>query len=154
MSNTKRAVTATGLGAVIIAALMAWAVHANAASVKTITVDGKVTAFTPIDQPPKGDSPGDLGVLAGTLTRGGKAVGSYQGYCISITGPSNSECTFTYALADGQIVVTTGYGKFNGAANRSSSPIVGGTGAYSDARGWVDETETGDGSFHSVFHLS
>ena len=135
MSSTKRAVSAAGLVAVILAALMVWAVQASGSEEKTFTVNEKITAFTQNDLAPSGDSPGDLGVIAGTLTRNGKAAGSYQGYCVVITDPGNSQCTFTFALKGGQIVVTTGYGTFNGAVDKARSPIVGGTGAYSKALG-------------------
>jgi hypothetical protein len=153
MSSTKRAVAAAGLVAVILAALMVWAVQASGSEKKTFTVIEKVTSFTPNDFAPAGDSPGDLGVLAGTLTQDGKAAGSYQGYCVVITDPSNSECTFTFALKAGQIVVTTGYGTFNGSGDTARSPIVGGTGEYSNARGWIEESEIGEGAVRVVFHI-
>jgi hypothetical protein len=92
-------------------------------------------------------------VLAGTLTQNGKDAGAYQGHCVNITDPSNSECTFSYFLNDGQIVVTTGYGKFNGADDSAESPIIGGTGRCSKARGWIEETETGEDTIRVVFHL-
>lgn len=153
MSSTRRAIAAAGVVAVLAAAIVVWAVQASSDSKKTFTVEGKLTAFTPVDLPPQGESPGDQGVLAGTLTQDGKAAGSYQGYCVNITDPGNSECTFSFALDDGQIVVTTGYGKFNGAEDSAQSPIVGGTGAYSNTRGWIEETETGEDTIRVVFHL-
>ena len=100
-----------------------------------------------------GDSPGDQGVIAGTLTEDGEDAGTYQGHCINITDPSNSECTFSFFLDDGQIVVTTGYGERNGAGDSAQSPIIGGTGAYSTARGYIEETETGEATIRVVFHL-
>ncbi|MGH9153788.1 MAG: hypothetical protein ACRD03_15620 [Acidimicrobiales bacterium] len=153
MTGTKRAVAAAGIVAVIAAVLIAWAVQASSDSKRSFTLDGKVTAYDAVDLAPSGDSPGDLGVLAGDLTRDGNAAGTYQGYCISITDPSNSQCSFTLALDDGQIVISTGYGEFNGAEDTSRDPIVGGTGAYSDARGWAEGKETGEETVRYVIHL-
>jgi hypothetical protein len=153
MSTAKRAMAAAGLIAVIVAALVAWTEQASGDAKKTFTLDGKLTAFTPVDLAAAGESPGDLGVIAGTLSENGDDAGSYQGYCVSITGPSNSECTFTFALEDGQLVVTTGYGDFNGADDTARSPVVGGTGAYANTRGWVEESEPSEDTIHMVFHL-
>ncbi|MEY2467313.1 MAG: hypothetical protein QOF21_11, partial [Actinomycetota bacterium] len=107
MSGTRRAVAAAGIVAVVVAALIGWAVTASGANKNTFAVDGQITAFTPIDLGPAGDSPGDQGVIAGTLTQDGANAGAYQGHCVNITDPSHSECTFSFFLDDGQIVVTT-----------------------------------------------
>lgn len=153
MPGTRRALTAAGLAAVAAAGSIAWAVSATGEGKNHFAIDGKITAFTPIDLGQPGPSPGDQGVLAGTLTGAGADAGSYQGHCVNITDPSNSECTFSFFLGDGQIVVTTGYGKPNGAGSSAESPIVGGTGRYSKARGYIEETETGEDTIHVVFHL-
>jgi len=153
MTGTKRAVAAAGIVAVIAAAFIALAVQASGDSKRSFTLEGKITAYNGVDLDPAGDSPGDLGVLAGDLTRDGEAAGTYQGYCVSITDPGNSQCTFTLALKDGQIVISTGYGEFNGAEDTSRDPIVGGSGAYSDARGWADGEETGEDTVRYVIHL-
>ncbi len=153
MSGARRATLAAGMVAVIAAGLVVWAVSTSSDSTETFEVDGQITSFTPVDLPPEGDSPGDQGVLAGTLTREGQDAGSYQGFCVNITDPSNSECTFSFALEDGQIVVTTGYGTFNGAQDTAESPIIGGTGSYSSARGWIEESETGEGTIQVKFHI-
>lgn len=153
MSGTRRALAAVGVVAVSAAGLIAWAVSATGEDKNTFAVDGQITAFTPIDLGDDGDSPGDQGVIAGTLTENGNEAGAYQGHCVNITDPSNSECTFSFFLDDGQIVVTTGYGELNGADDRAESPIIGGTGRYSKARGYIDETEPGEGRIHVVFHL-
>ncbi len=153
MSGTRRALAAAAAVAVVAAGLMALAVSANGDEKNTFAVDGQITAFTPVDLGEEGDSPGDQGVIAGTLTEHGDDAGAYQGHCVNITVPSNSECTFSFFLDDGQIVVTTGYGELNGADDSAESPIIGGTGRYSKARGYIEETETGEGTIHVVFHL-
>lgn len=154
MAGTRRAVLAAAVVAIIGASLIVLAIRAGGEdSRRTFTLDGKVTAFHGVDAQPAGDSPGDLGVLAGELTRDGRPAGKYQGYCVSITGPGNSQCTFTLALEDGQLVITTGYGTFNGESGKSRDPIVGGSGAYSNARGWADGEETGEDTVRYVIHL-
>jgi hypothetical protein len=153
MSGTRRAAAAAGVVAISAAGLIGWAVAASGANDDTFDLDGQITAFTPIDLGEEGDSPGDQGVLAGTLSDDGEAAGAYQGHCVSITDPGNSDCTFSFFLDDGQIVVTTGYGELNGAESSAQSPIVGGTGRYADARGYIEETETGEDTIHVVFHL-
>ena len=153
MSGTTRAIAATGVVAIAAGGIIAWAVAAGGESSGSFAVDGQITAFTPIDLGEAGDSPGDQGVLAGVLTQDGDDAGSYQGHCVNITDPSNSECTFSFFLDDGQIVVTTGYGEANGAGDSAASPIIGGTGRYADARGVIEETETGEDTIHVEFHL-
>lgn len=153
MSGTRRALAVAAAATVAAAGLLAWAVTANGDERNTFAVDGQITAFTPVDLGEEGDSPGDQGVIAGILTADGEDAGAYQGHCVNITDPSNSECTFSFFLDDGQIVVTTGYGQLNGAGDSAESPITGGTGRYSEARGYIEETETGEGTIHVVFHL-
>ena len=153
MSGTRRALVAAGVTALIATGGITWAVSASGEEKNSFAVDGKITAFTPIDVGDPGDSPGDQGVIAGTLTEDGDDVGAYQGHCVNVTDPSNSECTFSFFLEDGQIVVTTGYGADNGADDEATSPIVGGTGRYSKARGYIEETETGEDTIRVEFHL-
>ncbi|MCA1678419.1 MAG: dirigent protein [Actinobacteria bacterium] len=103
---------------------------------KTIRVANKITSFKMLDAAPKGRSPGDVAVLAGTLRRQGSAtvIGRYQGLCTT-THSSNSECTFTWSLAGGQITTITAYGLGFNDETVVNDAIVGGTKAYRDARG-------------------
>ena len=154
MSSTKRAVTAAGIVAVIAAVVVGWASLASGDPKNTLVLEGKQTSFTPVELPPDGDSPGDEAVLAGTLSKDGKSSGTYQGYCVLIAPPDTTQCTYSFALEDGQIIVSTGYGAFNGGEHGNPrNPIVGGSGSYSKARGWVEEAESGDGTFTETFHF-
>lgn len=137
-------------------ALGAWAVIAVAqdGGTETINLSARITGFTPVDQAPEGDSPGDYGVLMGELSNGDKKVGQYQGFCVNITDPSNSQCTFTLVLPDGQIVLSPAYGDFNGDDGRATEPITGGTGDYADARGYAVGEETGEDTLTWTIHVS
>lgn len=141
-------------GAAVVMSLAAWSVQSNAQGAKgNMTFDLRQTAEHIVDQTPAGDSAGDTAVLAGDLLRGGEKAGQYQGYCVYITSGANSQCSFTLALPDGQIVLSTGYGSFNGETMPSRDPIVGGSGTYSKARGYAEGTESDEGGLRYVLHV-
>lgn len=142
----KRTAAVGAAGAAVVMALAAWSVQSNAEDRKANMIfDLRQTAEHVVDQAPAGDSAGDTAVLAGDLIRGGEKAGQYQGYCVYITSGANSQCSFTLALPDGQIVLSTGYGSFNGETMPSRDPIVGGSGTYSKARGYAEGTESDEG---------
>jgi hypothetical protein len=140
-----------GAVAAIAAAASALAVTANgqpapAPGPATLHVIEKKTSFTLVDTGRKGESRGDLGVLAGNLldAADGHKIGRFQGVCVVIKpAAGNTQCTFTLSLPDGQITTQAGYGAgFNG--NKVvHEAVVGGTDSYSDARGQVISEETG-----------
>jgi len=103
----------------------------------TLRLANRIDAIKLVDAAPRGNSPGDLAVLGGTLRAPGstRVIGHYQGTCTTMKPPTNSECTFTWAVAGGQITTITAYGRnFNG-ENTVRDAIVGGTGSYRDVRG-------------------
>lgn len=115
----------------------------------------KVDAFKLVDAAPHGQSPGDVGVIGGTLRSPGssRVIGRYQGTCTTMKPASRSECTFTWALAGGQITTITAYGKnFNGETTAHDA-IVGGTGTYRNARGEGIGKETGATTGIETFHI-
>lgn len=136
----KRSLLITAPLAVLIAAFAAITANANTSTARHPTIirlDTKRTSLKVIQATPPGRSPGDFALLAGDLLTPGttRTIGHYQGVCFIINPPSNSECTFTYALAGGQITSLAAYGKnFNG-ENVVHEALVGGTHAYSNARG-------------------
>lgn len=111
--------------------------------------------FHAVDQPPAGNSVGDEGIFAGKLVKHGHTRGRVQAYCLVM--PSNrQECTFTYALARGQIASVVGYGKGlsgNSGNHLSHDPIVGGSRAYAGATGQIVGREVGPKRDRLVFHL-
>ena len=150
----KRRVAVATAAAAVVTSLTFWAVRSSAQDGKgNVTLDLRQTAEHVVDQAPPGDSAGDTAVLTGDLLRDGKKAGQYQGYCVYITSGANSQCTFTLALPDGQLVLATGYGTFNGETPPSRDPIVGGSGAYSKARGYAEGRENDQGGIRYILHV-
>jgi hypothetical protein len=147
----KRATLLAALAAagttVAVVAVSAAGQSPGTAGTKTIQVVEKRTSFKLVDSGRKGESAGDIGLLDGNLlaASGDKKIGRYQGVCMVFKPASGqTQCTFTLSLPDGQITSQAGYGPgFNG--NKVvHEAVVGGTHAYSDARGEVVAEETGD----------
>jgi hypothetical protein len=65
---------------------------------------------------------------------------------VQIDGHGHSQCTFTFALPAGQVVIETGYSAGINGNKKTHEPIVGGTGKYSRARGYAPGEETGRNS--------
>jgi len=150
----KRTAAVGAAGVAVVMSVAAWSAQSNAEDRKAkMTFDLRQTAEHVVDQAPAGDSAGDTAVLAGDLLRGGEKAGQYQGYCVYITSGANSQCSFTLALPDGQLVLSTGYGSFNGETMPSHDPIVGGSGSYSKARGYAEGTESEEGALRYVLHI-
>lgn len=122
----------------------------------TLRVAFKIDAAKLIDAAPHGNSPGDVAVLSGTLRAPGtsQVIGHYHGTCTTMKPASDSECTFTWALAGGQITTIAAYGdNFNG-QRVVQDAIVGGTGRYRDARGQGIGKETGETTGLETFQLT
>jgi hypothetical protein len=150
----KKAIVAGAAVVVAMAGLGGWAMASQASSsARTFTLEGHQTTMHVVDAAPTGDSAGDVGVLAGDLTRDGKPAGKYQGYCVQIDANDHSQCTFTLGLPEGQIVIETGYGPGINGDEVTQEPIVGGTGAYAKARGHGEGRETGPDTIEETIHL-
>jgi hypothetical protein len=147
---------------VVVAALAALGVAAaatalaggTAASVKTIRVVERATTDAVTETGKKGDSSGDLLTFANQVydAANAKAVGADDGWCIRTVAAKSWECAWTTTLAGGQIMVS---GPFLD-AGPSKLAIVGGTGAYANARGWMDlRARNAKGTeYDFVFHVS
>jgi hypothetical protein len=96
------------------------------------------TSQTQIDLGDKGMSPGDKFVFAGDVfdRKGGTKLGRLGGECTTAS-PTETFCVASFKLHGGQIV---GQGIADSAAlfggKTVTSPITGGTGRYSRARGY------------------
>lgn len=139
---------AAALAAVLaVSAVVSASGHApQAQGARTIRLDFKVTSTRQVDAAPKGMSAGDYGVVGGKLFASGSSrlMGRYQGICFVTAAKNGSECTFTLALAGGQLTTMSAYGVgFNG-DKVVHDAIIGGTGSYRTARGEVLGQETGD----------
>jgi hypothetical protein len=111
----------------------------------TLRHDG---AFKQIDQPPAGRSAGDENLFTGSIHRHGKKRGELQGSCVNVTA-QRVECTESVRLGGGQLALQAGFGK----GNRGFAAIVGGTGAYANARGDVAERPAGPTKERWTVHL-
>jgi hypothetical protein len=111
----------------------------------TLRHDG---AFKQVDQPPDGPSAGDENIFTGSLVSKGKKRGEMQGYCVNIPA-QRVECSESVQLRGGQIALLAGFGK----GNSGVVPIVGGTGAYANARGDIAERQAGPTMERWTVHL-
>lgn len=113
------------------AAYALYATLANAAT--TLQVIKVAQTDTVIDQPPKGDSMGDMLVFSDPIfdptTK--KQIGTDQGSCTRVIIGKTWECSWTLILAGGQI---TAEGPFVGPAD-STLAVTGGTGQFAGAKG-------------------
>jgi allene oxide cyclase len=77
-------------------------------------------------------------------------VGSDQGYCVRMVVGESWECVWTTLLSRGQLTVE---GPFYDTRD-SVLAITGGTGAYANARGWMElKSRAGGTEFAFIFHL-
>ncbi len=95
-----------------------------------IQVLGLITEQHVVDNPPAGESAGDLVVFGETLFRSGRQVGRTTGTCIVITPPASFQCTAIAKLPKGQLMLASNVGE-----EPATGAITGGTGRYSEARG-------------------
>ena len=139
--------------AVIVVAATAFAGGAGTTA-KTIRIVERATTDAVTETGKKGDSAGDLLTFANELYNSAntRTVGSDDGWCIRTAVGKSWECAWTNTVAGGQIMVA---GPFLD-AGPSTLAIVGGTGMYSGARGWMDlRSRNKKGTeYDFVFHVS
>ncbi len=98
------------------------------------------------------DNAGDILTFANPVfdKKNSKQVGTDQGYCVRVVVHESWECNLTTFLPKGQITVE---GPFYDTKN-SVFAITGGTGAYSNARGWMELNSLAGGTqFDFIFHV-
>jgi allene oxide cyclase len=98
------------------------------------------------------DSVGDVLTFANDVFDASNAlkVGTDQGYCVRMVVGESWECVWTTFLGRGQITVE---GPFYDAKD-SVLAITGGTGAYAEARGWMElNSRAGGTEFDFIFHV-
>jgi hypothetical protein len=150
----KRLLAIAAAVALVGSAVGVVAANGKAGDKQTLRLGEKITDVHRVDAAPKGDSPGDTGVISGELSSAGKKVGRYQGYCVTVRPPDTSDCTFTLSLPKGQLKTTAGYGPgFNG-QKVVHEAVLGGTHAYRAAGGEVISRETGDTTGKLTIHLT
>jgi hypothetical protein len=139
------------LGVVLAATALAAGTGANGSTIRVVE---RATTDAVTETGKKGDSPGDLLTFANKVydSANAKAVGDDDGWCIRTVAGKSWECAWTTTLAGGQIMVA---GPFLD-AGPSKLAIVGGTGGYKNARGWMDlRARNAKGTeYDFVFHVS
>ncbi len=114
--------------------ILMFSLVAASAQAETLTVvERAVGNATPVHGGTARDNVGDILTFANQVFDAGnvKHLGSDQGFCVRLVVGRSYECHWTLLLAGGQIVVD---GPFYDDAD-SMLAVVGGTGAYSGARG-------------------
>jgi hypothetical protein len=119
----------------IVAALAAPAVAASGSGDErtdpdVIRVEAEVVARQSVDNPPAGESAGDLEVFTQQLSRGGRQVGRISGTCVVISPPAAFQCRAIAELPRGSLVLAANLGE-----GPATGAITGGTGRYRRARG-------------------
>ena len=143
-----------GLAALGVVAAASALAGGTAAGGSTIRVVERATTDAVTETGKKGDTAGDLLTFANQVydSANAKAVGADDGWCIRTVAGKSWECAWTTTLAGGQIMVA---GPFLD-AGPSKLAIVGGTGSYKNARGWMDlRARNPKGTeYDFVFHVS
>jgi hypothetical protein len=103
----------------------------RATEAKTIRLEGEITAQQPVDNPPAGESAGDLGVFTENLSRAGRRIGEMTGSCVLIRPPAHFQCSAIAQLPEGDLALTANVAE----GGRSKGAVTGGTGRYRRARG-------------------
>jgi hypothetical protein len=136
------------LGLIVLALVAAIAAIPSLASGgdskgRVIDLSGVTTSMgVALDAKPAGDSSGDIGYVAGKLSKNGRPFGRFHGVCFVIA-KGTSHCTFTAGLPDGQLMLESSYGPGFNTGATALEAVVGGTGAYAGARGEVHDSEVG-----------
>jgi hypothetical protein len=127
---------------------------AASAHAQTITLKATPASLTcvpiPGQKPTGQEVPGDQCVMSEKLTRYGAPYGHDAVHCTVVT-LNDLVCTAAWMLPRGQITVAGDGGSTTG--QLKVIPVVGGTGAYDAAQGYVVITNTGSGPSTVVFHL-
>lgn len=151
--------------AVVVAALVATTSVSALNKPEVIRILEVPEGFTPLSasfdfaQLKAGDSFAFVqGLYTWAGTKRGKRIGHIDGSCqivtaISKTGAGTSYCTASAFLPAGQLLFQ-GFQRFTAGPGTFVYPITGGTGGYSNARGWVNVKDIGfSGKTADVFHL-
>ena len=153
----KRIFAIPALAAVAVAVVVAASASTGASASRsgaTLHLTFHSTFAQTFEQPPQGESAGDVSTFGGTLHSGGKPAGNFQAECIHVSS-DHSQCSLTGAVHGGQIAAVPAYGKgFSGTQPTSTYPIVGGTGTFQNAGGYIVEQDTGPGDGKLTVHLT
>ena len=152
---------------IVAVAVLALTLGAWSWSGRTVTVTHAAITATLIDNGVPGASVGDVRLFeVATAVKGSRSPGRMDA-ALTTTGSDVPEpgaeirmaqLIFTFRSARDQIVVS-GVSVYPAAGSTIATdsatirPIVGGSGAYSGARGWCESFHLADGTWRHVFHL-
>ena len=108
-----------------------------------------IQTTTSMHLPPGGISPGSTITFAADATASGRAVGTSQAACVIVVGTS-AQCQGTTFTRSGQIQAQ---GRIDIAKPSSTVAIVGGTGAYKTARGFITRKTLSATKTEETYHV-
>jgi hypothetical protein len=138
---------AVAAAAVLLFGVVSGSAAVNSAdSATTFTV---VQTTTSMQLPPGGISPGSTITFTAKVTAKGRPVGTSQAACVIVAG-TLAQCQGTTVTGRGQIQAQ---GPIDIAKPRSTVAIVGGTGAYKTARGFITRKKLTATTTEETYHL-
>jgi hypothetical protein len=140
------AAAVTAVAVLLVGVVGGSAAGTSSAGGKTIKV---VQTITSLHLPKGGLAPGATIVLATKETAGGHQTGTSQVACIVIQG-TVAECSATTTTSQGQIA---GMGPFDISKPYGMVAIVGGTGAYASARGYITRRKLTATTTEVTYHI-
>lgn len=143
------AVVTTGVAGCLAAVAIAPASSATAsASSHHFTLRGAAPGtFGNISQKQGKESAGDSFTIGATLYRARRRVGSYDAVCVTTVPDARVECEATLNLADGQLETQASESE---TTKSNVEAIIGGTGHYLGAIGFITVTDLPDGNVFDV----
>jgi hypothetical protein len=128
-------------------------------SALTLTIVQDPRAAHVADAPPKGPSAGDVYVYSATIRSGGRVVGRLEGTTTAADSKYQGDVSTQYlVLHDGTIAIVGG-GQSGAPGvgrpdNRIYDAVVGGTGRYAGAGGWVGARDISDTTELMTLHFT
>jgi hypothetical protein len=126
------------------------------AQVRTIRTSFENFFVRVVDNPPvqtaptQAPSPGDVVISRGRFRSGGRIIGYDRTVCRVVDWP-NVLCTLSISLPGGKLISRDQFNTASRATQRQA--IIGGTGAYRNARGDIAVRQTGQDTGTAVFTI-
>lgn len=136
-------------GVLVLAGVLVAACSPTEPQSLTTVADARVHKAHVVDIGESGDSPGDLFIFdQPLLDTNGKDIGVNSGFCVRTRVGHSLQCQWTLTMEDGNIQVA---GRESDEGS-SDIAIVGGAGAYTGIRGYMESVNNGDGTFTQTLY--